>query len=167
MEWNNIVNIHEVDFEDWQLGDHYSGKTAELSRVIGTQHLGFHLEKLAPGKFSCPYHFHHSEEEFFLVFSGKAMLRQNNEYRELKTGDLVFFKTGEEGAHSFYNHTNEDFVFLALSNRDKKDICEYPDSQKVLIRKNRMVFHFKDAVPYITGEEEPRKFWDEQYLKKD
>ncbi|NQV38605.1 MAG: cupin domain-containing protein [Candidatus Marinimicrobia bacterium] len=109
MDLENIININDANYEEWNLGDKYQGEAAEVAKSMGTEKLGFHLEILHSGKFSCPYHFHHSEEELFLVLDGKAILRQNNEYRELKKGDLVYFSPDEKGAHQFYNHTDADF----------------------------------------------------------
>ena len=42
------------------------------------------------------------------------MVRQDDEFYEIKEGDLVWFKTGS--AHQFYNHTDSTFLFFALSN---------------------------------------------------
>ena len=35
----------------------------------------------------------------------------------------------------------------------------YPDSGKVNIRRTREIFKQDDKVPYITGEEDPSKYW--------
>jgi gentisate 1,2-dioxygenase len=50
------------------------------------------METLPPGSFSCPYHLHHHEEELFIAFKGSAMVRQDNEFFEIKEGDLIFLK---------------------------------------------------------------------------
>lgn len=164
MDWKNIIDINEIVYEDWSVGEKYMGKTAEIAAQMDNNKLGFHIEILPPGKFSCPYHFHHSEEELFLVLSGKAMLRQNNQYKEISNGELIYFSTGAEGAHQFYNHAKEDFKFLAISTLDNKDIAEYPDSNKIFIRKSKKMFQNHTSVPYITGEENPEEFWDKKYL---
>ncbi len=85
MKWKNIININEVEFEAWSAGENYQGQAAELSKTIGTQKLAFHIEILSPKKFSCPYHFHHSEEELFLALEGKAILRKYPISRMKKT----------------------------------------------------------------------------------
>ncbi len=165
MSWKNVLNINKLEYEDWAGGDTYEAKYADISDLIGTEKLGFHLEILPPGKFTRPYHFHHSEEEVFLVIEGKAILRQNNQYREVKTGDLIHFQSGPEGAHQYYNHTDQGFKFLALSTKDDLDVAEYPDSQKVLFRKAKKTFQFEKEVPYLTDEETPQKFWDAKYFE--
>ena len=114
---------------------------------------------LSPKKYSCPYHYHELEEELFFVLEGEATLRQNNSYRKITKGDLIWFGLGEEYSHQFYNHTDEDFKFIAISNKDKADIAYYPDSGKVNIRRTREIFKQEDKVPYITDEEDPTKYW--------
>ncbi len=167
MNWNNIKNLSGLQFERWSAGDKYQGESAEISAEMGAKNLGFHVEILSPGMFSCPYHFHRHEEELFIVLDGKAMLRQNNQYREVTSGDIIHFGLSEENAHQFYNHTHKDFKFFALSANDENDIVEYPDSDKIYIRKQKKMFQHKNEVHYLTDEEEPEKYWDKKYLSQD
>lgn len=160
MKFKNIVNVDSIEMEDWSLGEVYKGKSAEDATKLKTEKLGFHVEILSPKKYSCPYHYHHAEEELFYVLEGEATLRQNNTYRTTSKGDLIWFGLGEEYSHQFYNHTNEDFKFIAISNLDKSDIVYYPDSGKVNIRRTREIFKQDDKVPYITDEEDPSKYWE-------
>ena len=159
MKFKNIVNVNDVEMEDWSMGDAYEGKSAEVARPLKSMKLGFHIEILSPKKYSCPYHYHHIEEELFYIIDGEATLRQNNKYQTISKGDLIFFGLGEEYSHQFYNHTEKDFKFIAISNLDKSDIAYYPDSGKVNIRKTREIFKLDDKVPYITDEEDPTKYW--------
>jgi len=160
MKFKNIVHVDDAEMEDWSLGDAYEGKSAEIASALKSTKIGFHIEILSPKKYSCPYHYHDSEEELFYVIEGEATLRQNNEYRKLSKGDLIWFGIGEEYAHQFYNHSDKDFRFIAISNLDIDDIAYYPDSGKVNIRKTCEIFKIDDKVPYITGEENPSDFWD-------
>lgn len=169
MEKRNIVNLNEVEFEDCSFGKNYQIKSSPLAKLMGSQKLGFHVEILAPKKFSCPYHFHHMDEELFLVLEGIAMLRHNNQYREVHEGDLILFTAGSENAHQFYNHTNQDFKFFALSSRDLLEVCEYPDSNKIAVMGKTLpikIFQGDETVSYLTGEEDPRQYWDPAYLKQ-
>ena len=159
MSWDNIKNINDAKLKDWSLGENYAGSAGLYSEDMGAEEMGFHVEILPAGKYSCPYHFHHAEEELFLVLEGEATLRQNEEFRVVKKGDLIFFKTGLEFCHQFYNHTDDDFKFFALSSKNALDVCEYPDSDKILVRNVKKVYPRGKAVPYITGEENPEKFW--------
>ena len=136
MKWKNIINLESLKYVPAQAGEHYQHQSAPLASEMGAKKLGFHAEILEPKAFSSPYHFHHSEEELFLVIEGQATLRQANQFRIVKQGDLIFFTNSPEGAHQFYNHTNQPFKFLALSTMDPLEICEYPDSNKYAVMDN-------------------------------
>lgn len=169
VNWKNIVNLENLEFKTETVpgGTQYEIAPAACAENMGANKLGFNVSSIAPGEFSAPYHFHHSEEELFLVLEGKAMLRQNNQYREVTKGDLIFFATGPEGAHQFYNHTDQTFKYFALSNcNDPFEVAEYPDSKKVMVRKIKKVFEIDSAVGYFKGEEDPRQFWPKEYLRK-
>lgn len=165
----NIVNLLnekiDLEFKAWGHKDIYTGESARLFPKEDSDQLGFSIEKLAAKKFSCPYHFHHKEQELFYVIMGNAYLRQDDEFSEVKAGDLIYFKTGT--AHQFYNHSEESFVFLAVSNIDSKDICEYPDSKKVLNRESKTLqIEGQEINDYWQGEEAPWVFWPEEIVGK-
>ena len=164
MDWKNIINLETLVYKTQPTAENYAGETAALASKMGAKKLGFHAEILLPKQFSCPYHFHHSEEELFLVLDGKAMLRQADNFREVKKGDLIFFTNSKEGAHQFYNHTDQQFRFLALSTHDDFEVCEYPDSKKINVTKVQKVFQGGTEVEYFRGEEDPRQFWPKEYL---
>jgi len=164
MDFKNIVNANSAKYKKWEINKHYSGKFVEVGRKLKSQKLGFHIQTLAPNKFSCPYHYHNAEEELFFVIEGEATMRQNNQYCKVGEGDLIYFGLGKEYAHQFYNHTDKPFKFLAISNKDKLDTAVYPDSDKIIIRKSRQLFKQSDAVSYLTDEENPKSYWDEKYL---
>jgi uncharacterized cupin superfamily protein len=170
MEWKNIVNLETLTFEppaDQPIDQYlYDIAPAANASVMGAKKLGWNVSILRPGQFSCPYHFHHSEEELFIVLDGKAMLRQNNKFREVQKGDLIFFANSPEGANQIYNHTDQLFKFLGLSNcNDEFEVAEYPDSKKVIVRKIRKLFEVETDVSYFKGEEDPSKFWPKEYIQ--
>jgi uncharacterized cupin superfamily protein len=158
----NLLDHTQLNFEKFEQGK-YASSSAEISSLWKTQKLGFHMETLNPGSYSCPYHFHHHEEELFLVFKGSAMVRQDNEFFEINEGDLIVFKTGV--AHQFYNHTKVPFLFLALSNKEPNEICEYPDSNKLWDRQHKKLFqNGVEVQDYWLGEEYPEKFWPKEII---
>ncbi|MBC7430395.1 MAG: cupin domain-containing protein [Bacteriovorax sp.] len=160
----NLLDQTQLNFEKFEQGK-YSSSSAELSTLWKTQKLGFHMEILRPGTFSCPYHLHHYEEELFIAFKGSAMVRQDNEFFEMKEGDLIVFKAGV--AHQFYNHTQLPFQFLALSNKDPNEICEYPDSNKTWDRQQKKLFqNGVEVKDYWKDEENPDHFWPENLISK-
>lgn len=164
MNWKNVIHLDSLDFVFEKYNENYQHRSAELSKPMGAKTLGFHLEILEPKTFSCPYHFHHSVEELFLVLDGEATLRQADHFKKVVKGDLIHFTTGPEGAHQFYNHTDRPFKFLALSTKDQLDICEYPDSKKISIVKLKKTFQTGQEVEYFQGEEDPKIFWPKERL---
>jgi|SRR5579885_2858508 len=166
--WQNIVNLENLRFEREDPKMSYEIDPRALSAAMGAKKLGWNVSRIPPGEFSCPYHFHHSEEELFLVVSGKAMLRQGDRFREVTKGDLIFFGADAEGAHQFYNHSDDWFAYLALSTLDPLDVCEYPDSGKIYVRypKVKKIFEKSSAVDYYKGEEDLSKRWPKELLRR-
>lgn len=153
----NLFDENKLKFEKFEHSK-YSSLSAEISSLWQTQKLGFHMEILPPKSYSCPYHFHHLEEELFLVIKGAATVRQENEFFEIKEGDLIVFKAGV--SHQFYNHTDSSFMFLALSNKEANEICEYPDSKKRWERQQKKLFQEGIEIQdYWKDEENPERFW--------
>lgn len=160
----NIFSIESLNFEPWSMNENYSGGNIEMSSLWKAEKLGFHLEKLDPGKFGCPYHNHSCEEELFLALKGQATIRQEDEFFQVKAGDIFFFKTHVN--HQMYNHTEKSFYFFALSNKSSQDICEYPDSKKTMERSTRAIKQNGILVDsYLKDEENPQKSWPKELIK--
>ena len=164
MEWKNIMNVHDVNIDvrdPVACAPHYqSGRSQPTSETMGARKMSFCIRVIPPGKFAIPYHFHHHVEELFLILEGEATLRQHDHRRIVKQGDLLFFPTGPEGAHQLYNHSDKPVKYLDLTTTSERDICEYPDTDKMLVQEVGC-FQKKDKVDYWKGEESPSPFWHE------
>jgi uncharacterized cupin superfamily protein len=96
----------------------------------------------------------------FYVLEGIGLLRLGSEERRVRPGDVVGCATGPEGAHQFVNDTDGPLVYLAISTVEPWEVCEYPDSDKVLARALApdgarafsKLFRRSDAVDYFAGE---------------
>lgn len=173
MDWKCVASLENLEFETKEYdtretkGLKYEIALKASSEAMGAKKLGFNVGTIQPGEFSCPYHFHHSEEELFIILEGRAMLRMNNSYREVKKGDLIFCSATPEGAHQLYNHTDEVCKYFALSDKnDQFEVAEYPDSGKVMVRKVKKVFEAKSEVDYYKGEKDPAAFWPKEFLRR-
>ncbi len=156
----NIMNLlDDSNLNPYDYGKRYKGMDKEIASNFAAKDIGFHLEILAPGCFSAPYHFHEKEEELVIVLQGEAMLRENNKFRKVKEGDLIFFPTGKETPHQLYNHSSGDFRYFVLSSKSPEDICVYPDSRKILDRKLKVVTQDGNPVDYWKDEEDPAIHW--------
>ena len=90
------------------------------------------IYEIPPGKSAYPYHYHHNNEETFYIISGTGLLRTPEGERKVTAGDLLFFPTGEQGAHKLTNCSDSDMlVYIDFDVTHKVDITEYPDSGKI------------------------------------
>jgi uncharacterized cupin superfamily protein len=123
-----------VEFDDVEENGFYTSSRALFSDRIGARQLGYNLVVLPPGKAQCPFHSHRGEEEMFLILDGIGELRFGDKVYPLRRHDVIACPTGgAEVAHQIINTGTTDMRYLALSNRVDLEICEYPDSQKILV----------------------------------
>ncbi len=136
---------------------------SDVSRIkkgIEPKNLNFDLRQLNPGQYSAPYHFHRFAEELFMIISGSATLRTPTGLEIVNVGDLMFFEMGETGAHQLYNHTTEPCVYLDIRTFLGCDVCDYPDSNKLLIAPSFEIFDKNSQLDYFNGEENIRDKWE-------
>ena len=127
---------------------------------INPKNLNFDLRLLNPGQLSAPYHFHRFAEELFMVISGSMTLRTPEGFELISSGDLIFFEMVESGAHQFYNHTFETCTYLDIRTYIGYDVCEYPDSDKILIAPSFEIFKKDSQSSYFEGEKEVFGKWE-------
>jgi uncharacterized cupin superfamily protein len=114
--------------------------------------LGASVDVLAPGKRGCPYHLHHVQEEMFIVLEGEGTLRVAGEMLAVKAGDVVFVPPGPDYPHQLINSSTAPLKFLSISTRERPEICEYPDSGKVMV--------YGPGVELLQRRSEPLDYWD-------
>lgn len=156
--FGNVVNVRDVAPEPWRSPEGtFHVDSREVAVALGSRDLGYCVVSIRPGARSCPFHFHHSEEEVFYVLEGRGILRQGDgkgeeESIELRPGDFVSFPPGTGLAHQFLNPGEAPFVYLALSNRIPSDVAEYPDSDKINIRRTRTILRRTPVLDYFDRE---------------
>lgn len=157
-----VLKVNEREFkEEPNKIDNFRILT-DLSRSkkgINPQNLNFDLRQLNPGQYCAAYHFHRYAEELFMILSGSATLRTPDGLEIVNNGDLIFFEKGKTGAHQLYNHTEEPCVYLDIRTFIGHDICEYPDSNKLLIAPTFEIFDKDAQVNYFDGEEDIKDKW--------
>lgn len=109
--------------------------TRSLGDAVGLNTLGVHLVRLTPGKTSSVYHFHHHDEEWIYVLSGRGEAEIGDERFEVGPGDFMGFVAGSL-PHSLTNTGSEDFTYLVGGNRLPFDVCDYPRIGKRRYRVN-------------------------------
>ncbi|OGA46687.1 MAG: cupin [Betaproteobacteria bacterium RIFCSPLOWO2_12_FULL_62_58] len=109
--------------------------TRSLGDAVGLATIGVHLVRLKSGKTSSVHHFHHHDEEWIYVLSGRGMAEIGDEKFEVGPADFMGFVAGSL-AHSLTNPDTEDLVYLVGGNRLSFDICDYPRIRKRRYRVN-------------------------------
>ena len=155
-----FVNLDELDdFEEVSRGK-YGEKFSPISNRIGAKKLGYSLSIVPPGKRVCPFHNHHVNEEMFFILEGKGTLRFGEQEYRIKKHDIIACPPGgRDVAHQIINTSDQNLKYLCLSTNEPVDICEYPDSDKVLsmvgTRENRKFRYLTKSgqdVDYFDGE---------------
>jgi len=127
-----IRNFNDASLERQVREPLYETLTARLAPGTAARKLGASVDTVAPGKRSCPYHFHHAQEEMFIVIEGSGTLRVAGEMLPLRAGDVVFIPPGPTYPHQIINTSNDPLKYLSVSTRETPEVCEYPDSGKYL-----------------------------------
>jgi uncharacterized cupin superfamily protein len=126
------VNLNDVQFDDVEDNGYYTSRRALFSASIGARKLGYNLTVLPPGKAQCPFHSHRAEEEMFLILEGEGELRFGSERYRIRKHDVIACPPGgPELAHQIINTGSTELRYLAVSNVEAVEVCEYPDSGKV------------------------------------
>ena len=130
-----LINVEDItEFKGHEHGT-FKAQYADVGGKIGAHQLGYNITIIPPGKKSYPFHNHHVSEEMFLILEGTGLLRFGENKYPLKKNDIVACPTGDRSvAHQIINDGNTDLKYLALSTKKPYDICEYPDSDKILSR---------------------------------
>lgn len=141
VERSNVLRRSEQTWSEGAapepFGRHYAWKTTSLSRALGLQHLGAHLEELRPGTASCQMHFHLRTEEHFVVLDGELTVRErwpgSDQIVEYAAGpgDLIVYRPGTRIAHQFRNDGTTSVRLLAASRNVPGDLCVYPQTGRV------------------------------------
>jgi uncharacterized cupin superfamily protein len=127
-----IRNFNEIPTEREAREPLYDTMCARLAAGTAARKLGASIDTVAPGKLSCPYHFHHAQEEMFIILEGNGSLRVAGEMLPLREGDVIFIPPGPEYPHQIINTSEAPLKYLSISTREFPEICEYPDSNKYL-----------------------------------
>jgi uncharacterized cupin superfamily protein len=125
-----VRNVDAVELRRELRPPLYDTRCGGVSDGTAAQKLGAGFDILAPGMRSCPYHFHHAQEEMFVVLEGEGTLRVAGEMLPVRAGDVVFIPPGPEYPHQFVNTSVAPMKYLSISTQERPEICQYPDSGK-------------------------------------
>jgi uncharacterized cupin superfamily protein len=112
----------------------FAVRDADLGPTLGAEHLAGSLIELPPGQRAWPYHWEAAQEEWLIVLAGTPTVRTPEGDEVLRTGDVVCFPAGPEGAHQVRNDGDAPCRVVMLSDRAPVNVVVYPDSGKVGVR---------------------------------
>ncbi|HLN46854.1 MAG TPA: cupin domain-containing protein [Magnetospirillaceae bacterium] len=153
----NRINIDEAPEETFEevgpKGVRFGGSEREIGLYIGARKLGYRMATVQPGMRYCPMHLHTREEEMFLVWDGVATIRTPRGDIECRRGDFICFPTGTSGTHQLANASSAPCTLLLLGNADPQEVCQYPDSHKVMIDAlGGLIVRDNPALEYLDAE---------------
>jgi uncharacterized cupin superfamily protein len=99
--------------------------TRSLGDAAGLATIGVHLVRLEQGDTSSVHHYHHQDEEWVYILSGRGVAEIGDEKHEVAAGDFMGFVAGSQ-PHSLHNPNSDDLVYLVGGNRWPFDVCDYP-----------------------------------------
>lgn len=131
-----ILNIADVEYEDWGHGDKFAARLGGVGRKLGARKLGYNVTVVPPGKRAFPRHSHRVNEEMFFILEGGGELRIGDERHPIRRGDVIACPPGgPETAHQIINTSaSADLKYLAVSTVLSPEIVDYPDSGKFGVR---------------------------------
>jgi uncharacterized cupin superfamily protein len=135
----NILNVDDVELEEWEWG-----KTAPLATRERSAQAGFHWEHLRPGRRGSPPHCHSEEEEVFVILEGEGTLELwpspvrearggQREVIALRPGHVIARPPGTAVAHSF-RAGSDGLTMLIYGTRRPNDMAWFPRSSKIFWR---------------------------------
>ena len=127
-----IRNFNSAALEHFVRPPLYESLSAQLRPDRPGRKLGLSVDTVPPGKQSCPYHFHHAQEEMFVVLEGTGTLRVAGELLPIVAGDVIFVPPGPEYPHHILNTSSAPLKYLSISTKEWPEVCEYPDSGKLM-----------------------------------
>ena len=142
----NIKNFEKLS-DQFIWSDKAGLVTKSLGDSAGSQKLYINIDYVPPFAYSTKYHSHSQQEEFFLILSGKGILRLNGQEQEVGKDDFIAKPAGKNIAHTFYNSGNEVLVILDVGTREIEDTCYYPDEDVYMHKSNgvRRIFSGKQT----------------------
>jgi uncharacterized cupin superfamily protein len=146
----NVVALDDVPARPTRRG-RTDMERRDIGRPAGSVDSGLKWVSVAPGAESPPPHCHSAEEELFVVLDGSGVLRLDDEEQPVSRGSLVARPAGTGVAHSFAAGP-DGLTLLAYGERDPRDVCWYPRSQKLYVRGVKAMFRV-ERLDYWDGEE--------------
>jgi uncharacterized cupin superfamily protein len=110
---------------EYEPGGETFGVSTRIGEHAGLRRIGVNLDVVRPGERSTKFHWHHEEEEGFLVLEGTGVLQVGDESFRVRPGDFFAKSEGPERPHQFVNDGDRDLKILTIGEH-RGDEVEYP-----------------------------------------
>ncbi len=111
------------------------------------------IYEIPPGKAAYPYHWHYQNEEIFYIVSGIGTLRTPDGEQTVSARDFLVFPPCEAGAHKLTNASGaETLVYIDFDTCHPREVCFYPDTNKVNFIGDRKIHKLGPETGYYDGE---------------
>jgi len=144
--------VDDVPWEEFSHGTRFGMRTKQLGEFGGCSHVGVCLEELAPGRQTCPTHYHMLEEEHVYVLEGRMTLRLGSKSFELNSGSYVCFPAGQKAGHTLINDGDAPCRYLIIGERNSSEVVVYTDSGRVGVRLLGEGYRKSATMDYWEGE---------------
>jgi uncharacterized cupin superfamily protein len=152
----NIVNVDEVELEDWG-----SSRTAPLATDERSSQAGFHWERLDPGARGAVPHCHSEEEEIFVILEGEGTLHlwpspvaaargAEEEEIPIRPGHVIARPPATRVSH-WFRAGPSGLTMLIYGTRRPNDMAWYPRSSKIFWRGLGVIGRI-ESLEYADGE---------------
>lgn len=129
-----IKNFNKIDKDHFVRHPLYESSGGSLTFGTMAKKLGASVDTLPPGKRNSPFHFHHIQEEMFVVLKGNGTLRLAEQMIEIEEGDVICIPAGKQYPHQIINTSSMPLTYMSISTMETPEVCEYPDSNKYLVK---------------------------------
>lgn len=93
----------------------------------GLTQFGVNRAVLPPPSRTALRHWHEIEDEFVIVVSGEAVLREEDGKNLLRAGNCASFKAGVANGHAFENRSDAEVLLFEIGTRTQNETVHYLD----------------------------------------
>ena len=156
-----VVTLADLALDSWEQGTLYKSADISFGKLLGLTGLGISYNEVPAGKSSCPFHNHHVEDELFVVLEGEGTYRFGDQRLPFKAGDVLGAPAGgRDTAHQIINTGSTTLRYLGVANNSPTEVCEYPDSDKILVSSRAAGSETEKVRHMVRTGEHNLDYWD-------
>jgi len=156
----------QMKYQNVELHEYNRLTSENLSKESNVNKFDCKIRILEKWNYSYPYHYHHNAEEVFVILEWAWELRTSEGIQDISKGDIILFEIWKSGAHQLFNNQIAPLIYVDIKTNHDLDVCEYPDTEKVILLPSKEIFYKGKKTNYFEGEINISRVW-EDLRKKD